>query len=274
MLPRQSPYTERINDAVSPLAPELLAALRAFADHPRVLVALDFDGTLSPLVDRPQDARPLPESAAYVARLGALDQVYTAVVSGRNLDSLGLVYPPPVPEIRIGSHGAERHLPGELAGAWHDEPLSPEQTTLLATVTSRLADVAARFENVSLEYKPSATVLHVRQASAEVGEAAIAEAKQSLGSLEQLRLLEGKAVLEASVHQGDKGQALSWLRDILRVDAVLFVGDDVTDENGFSVLNSHDVGIKVGDGKTLATHRIGSPHDIPALLKYLISMRD
>lgn len=259
---------------VSPLSQQLSAALQDFAGHPRVLVALDFDGTLSPLVDRPQDARPLPESAELVEQLGQLAGVFTAVVSGRNLQSLSEVYPEPLPAIRIGSHGAERLVPEQFAGGWSDASLSLEQTQLLGILTDRLQAIADRHENVNLEFKPSATVLHVRQASPESAQTAMSEALESLQELKGVKLMSGKAVLEASVLNVHKGEALAWLRRTLNVQSVLFVGDDVTDENGFKVLTENDLGVKVGSGPTAATQRINSPFEVPDLLKSLISMRD
>ncbi|MGX1592473.1 trehalose-phosphatase [Glutamicibacter sp. NPDC055491] len=255
------------------LDPALQAALAEFAAHQRVLVALDFDGTMSPLVDRPQEARPLEESAAAFEQLASSPGVYTAVVSGRNLQSLSEVYPEPRPEIRIGSHGAERMVPPQLGAIWHDEPLTVRQSELLGQITQRLERVAAMHANASVEYKPSATVLHVRQATPDVAATALAQARQALGDLDGIKLLEGKAVLEATVHHGDKGQSLQWLREVLDVQAVLFVGDDVTDENGFKVLGAADLGIKVGPGPTAAAHNILSPSELPHLLKSLISMR-
>lgn len=263
-----------MRNALPELDPSLHAALAGFAEHERVLVALDFDGTMSPLVDRPQDARPLPQTAAAFEQLAASPGVYTAVVSGRNLQSLREVYPQPRPGICIGSHGAERVVPSRLGANWQDEPLTAEQTALLGTVTQRLEHVAAAHENASLEYKPSATVLHVRQALPDAAAKALAQARQALADLDGVKLLDGKAVLEATVHHGDKGQSLQWLRETLDVQAVLFAGDDVTDENGFRVLGAEDVGIKVGSGPTAAAYSISSPADLPDLLKSLISMRN
>lgn len=256
------------------LAPALRADLSTFAGHRRILVALDFDGTLSPLVDLPQDARPNPEAATAVEQLLTKSGVYTAVVSGRNLDSLIQVYPAPRPEILIGSHGAERHLPARLAASTEHLELTETQRLNLAKITSRLTYVADRYEHVNIELKPSATVLHVRQASAEDATAALTEAQLALEELDGIRLMSGKAVLEASVHSGNKGQALQWLRTVLKVDAVLFVGDDVTDEDGFRILGPEDLGIKVGPGKTMAQHRLASTEQMAELLDFVISMRD
>lgn len=265
--------SNRLDGAVTSLTPQLLHDLQAFTAYQRILVALDFDGTLSPLVDHPQDARPLPRSARLVARLGTLPGVSTAVVSGRNLASLAEVYPAPLPEIQIGSHGAERALPAALHNIWQEASLSSEQSALLATLTERLAKVADGFENASLELKPTATVLHVRRAAPEDQEPALQQAQLALQDLHGVKTMLGKAVLEASVLHTDKGKALTWLREELDVQAVLFVGDDVTDENGFRVMRPQDVSVKVGHGPTAAIHRIDSPFAVPDLLQNLVSMR-
>ena len=89
------------------LEPELLSALASLAATPRLLVALDFDGTLAPLVERAEDARALPASAAALRALADLPGTTTALISGRALDSLRVVAEPPEDMLLIGSHGAE-----------------------------------------------------------------------------------------------------------------------------------------------------------------------
>ncbi|WP_404289260.1 trehalose-phosphatase [Glutamicibacter arilaitensis] len=257
------------------LAPALRADLSTFAGHRRILVALDFDGTLSPLVDRPQDARPSAQAAQVFEELAQRSGVHTAVVSGRNLESLTEVFPEPRPDNLIGSHGAERRVPSVAQDAPEKLQLTETQKDNLKEITERLSEVAQRHEGVNLEYKPTATVLHVRQAqSPHIAETALAEGNYALAHLPEVRLMAGKAVLEASVHSGNKGQALQWLRKVLDVDAMLFIGDDVTDEDGFRILTREDLGIKVGPGPTLAAHRISAPEALPELLEFLLSMRD
>jgi trehalose 6-phosphate phosphatase len=88
------------------LSPELLEAVRRIAGTDHLLVAMDFDGTISPIVDHAGDARPLPRSAAAFAELTALPRTTTALISGRALDSLRAVASPPEETLLIGSHGA------------------------------------------------------------------------------------------------------------------------------------------------------------------------
>jgi trehalose 6-phosphate phosphatase len=83
----------------------------------------------------------------------------------------------------------------------------------------------------------------------------------------------GKAVLEMAVVQVSKGAAIDTLRGRLGADAVLFVGDDVTDETAFARLKPGDVGVKVGDGDTAAGFRVGAPEVVTALLEALLAAR-
>ena len=89
------------------LSPDLLEALRTIAATEHLLVAMDFDGTMAPLVDHAGDARSLPRSAAAFAALTELPRTTTALISGRALDSLRAVAFPPEKTLLIGSHGAE-----------------------------------------------------------------------------------------------------------------------------------------------------------------------
>ena len=89
------------------LSPDLLEALRTIAATEHLLVAMDFDGTMAPLVDHAGDARSLPRSAAAFAALTELPRTTTALISGRALDSLRAVAFPPEKTLLIGSPGAE-----------------------------------------------------------------------------------------------------------------------------------------------------------------------
>jgi len=76
-----------------------------------------------------------------------------------------------------------------------------------------------------------------------------------------------------AVVQVSKGAAIDTLRGRLGADAVLFVGDDVTDETAFTRLRPGDVGVKVGEGDTAAEYRVGTPEDVTELLETLLTAR-
>jgi trehalose 6-phosphate phosphatase len=79
----------------------------------------------------------------------------------------------------------------------------------------------------------------------------------------------GTAVLELFVRAASKGEAMRSLRATCRVTSAVFVGDDVTDEAAFSVLEPDDVRIKVGDATTIAEHRLRDPAAVVAWLDAL-----
>jgi trehalose 6-phosphate phosphatase len=71
----------------------------------------------------------------------------------------------------------------------------------------------------------------------------------------------------------DKGEAVDILREQHDADAVVFFGDDVTDEKAFRRLRGSDIGIKVGPGETHAAYRVETPDDVGTALKYLLDER-
>jgi pentatricopeptide repeat protein len=84
---------------------------------------------------------------------------------------------------------------------------------------------------------------------------------------------EGKQVIELSVITTNKGQAVDSLRTRMSASAVVFFGDDVTDESAFAQLHGPDLGVKVGAGQTLARHRVAGPIDAVRVLGQLLHHR-
>lgn len=252
---------------------ELRRALDGLRDVRLLLVAMDFDGTMAPFVDRPEDARALPAAAEAFSGLAEAENTVTALLSGRDLESLRAVARPGPRVLLAGSHGGQLWAPQELAVDAGSLELSQDQRTLLAAAVSCLEEISAGYPGTTLEHKPAGVVLHVRQAEASVGAAALREARTRLEGQSGLSLSDGKNVLEASVIQADKGAGLDWLREVVDADAVLFVGDDVTDEDAFAVLRPADVGVKVGPGKTRAPFRVDGIGDVPALLQLALGVR-
>ena len=96
---------------------DLRIAVAAFAARPRVLVAVDFDGTLSPFVLDPMQARAVPGALEALRAAAALDGVTVAVVSGRDLATLAALTGLGLHDgvILIGSHGAQTNLDDHLS---------------------------------------------------------------------------------------------------------------------------------------------------------------
>ncbi|MEZ2391910.1 trehalose-phosphatase [bacterium RCC_150] len=251
------------------LPPELLAALRRIALTDQLLVAMDFDGTISPIVDRAGDARPLERSAVAFAELASLPRTTTALISGRALSSLRAVASPPDATLLIGSHGAEAWLgPGSA-----ELQLDAAQRELLADVRAVLAEISGEAPGTVLEDKPAGVVLHTRQAADDVAEDAVAAARAVLDGRPGVFLKDGKRVLETSVVHSSKGEAVEFLRQATGATGILFAGDDVTDEDAIARLGPGDVGVKVGLDFTQAEFRVEAPIHVAELLERLLMER-
>lgn len=249
-----------------PAAPAdgLTAALRAVAADPDArpfLVALDFDGTLAPLQDDPSASRILPDGVEALARLAQVDGVELALVSGRALSDLHALAQVPPGTFFIGSHGAERARVTSFGLDRDVVQLTDEQADRLAALGAQAAAVARARDGVWVETKPTAVVVHTRLAEPDVAAAATAEAV-ALGARLGTGVLQGRDVVEITVLQADKGEALTALRAELGASVVLYAGDDVTDEHAFAALGPQDLTIKVGPAETVARYRLATPHEL------------
>ncbi len=252
-----------------PLA--LTGALRELAHVKKLLVALDFDGTLAPEVDSPEQARALPEARDAVLRLLAMPNTRVALVSGRSLTSLIQVADLPDDTLLVGSHGIEIRLddPDDSVSL---NTVELEQVDVLHEVLSEVADAV---DQVWLEVKPAGFALHTRLATEHNSRVAhLVALSETAAELDNLTVREGKNVLEFSVRSTTKGEAVEHLRRYTAADAVFYAGDDVTDEDAFAALLPHDVGVKSGDGATEAAFRVAGPVEIAEVLAALATFRD
>ncbi|NQX12895.1 trehalose-phosphatase [Microbacteriaceae bacterium VKM Ac-2855] len=255
---------------VYPGVPErLVAALRELARTPRLLIALDFDGTLAPEVDDPARARALPESREAVLRLLASTGTRVALVSGRALDSLEEVSALPDTALLVGSHGVEIRLDDDDSLA-----LSAGEQAKVELLEGVLKGIARGIDNVWIEDKPAGFALHTRLATDKHSRVAhVVALSEARAEVAGVHVREGKNVLEFSVRSTTKGEAVEHLRRYTGATAVLYAGDDVTDEDAFAVLRGADVGVKSGEGTTSASHRVRGPEQIAHVLTALADFR-
>lgn len=252
-----------------PVTSEVLHELAAGVRRGATLVALDFDGVLAPLVDDPAESRALPASSAALAHLAAAS-VPLALVSGRALEDLWVVARPPVGAHLVGGHGAEHGR--ATADGLVREPLAlpPEAARTLEELAAGLEALVAG-TTARVEHKPASVVLHTRTAAPDDA-ARLTRAAASAGHDAGVDVLAGKDVVELSVLDVSKGEALRGLRDRLGVAQVFYAGDDVTDERAFAALEPQDVTVKVGPGPTAARHRVADPAAVAALLSDLAAL--
>ena len=259
-------------DRSSPLPLGLVTALEGFSMRPSLLIALDFDGVLAPIVAVPDAARALPQSREHLTALVGSPGVRLALVSGRTLADLRRVASPPPGTLLVGSHGAEVSDPA--VGSQSQTELDDEANKLLDRVVVELGRISAAWPGTNVEIKPHGAVLHTRQADRDVAAKATQEALDGPAGWPGVHLTQGKEVVELSVVAVTKGTALRQLRELTGADAVLYAGDDVTDERAFAVLDGDagDVSVRVGTGETVADHRLGSPDEVSAMLGLLVDL--
>ncbi len=257
--------------AFSRLPEPFIGALRELARTRTLLVALDFDGTLAPEVDDPGQARALPEARSAVFRLLAMPNTRIALVSGRALRSLIHVADVPDDVLLVGSHGIELRLdhPNDQVSL---DTAELRQVDVLGDV---LQEVAKSFDEVWIEEKPAGFALHTRLASERDSRIAHLVARsETAAEVQGLTIRNGKDVLEFSVRSTTKGEAVEHLRKYTAATAVFYAGDDVTDEDAFAALGPDDVGLKSGEGATLANFRVPGPAQVARALNLLADFRE
>lgn len=246
--------------------PAMRAAITQVARIPQLLIACDYDGTLAPIVEDPAAAAPLPEAVAALRSLATLPQTTVAVVSGRALRDLAALSRLPSEVHLVGSHGSEFDV-GFVTR------LEPHLVDLRGRLLAVLEKLAKEHPGVRLEAKPASIAVHTRTASEEVTESMMDKVRTGPAQWPDVHTTEGKEVIELSVLARHKGTAIDELRRQASAGAVLFIGDDVTDENAFRMLSGKDVGVKVGPGETAAGYRVADPLQAVRVLALLLETR-
>ncbi|HEY1277844.1 MAG TPA: trehalose-phosphatase [Thermoleophilaceae bacterium] len=213
----------------------------------RPAVFLDYDGTLTPIVDRPEDAVISLGMRETVRALAARCSV--CVVSGRDRPTVQELMG--VDDLVVaGSHGFDIWSP--VAGAV-ERAEGVEFEELLGRVTVRLHDEVGSVDGALVEPKRSSVALHYRLVAesdwsriAAVVEAVLADHP------DELKVTPGKKVYEIQPKlDWDKGKAVLYLLEALGLDGddvvPFYVGDDITDEDAFEALDSRGIGVLVGD---------------------------
>ncbi len=232
------------------ISSDLEAALARVATAATLLVASDYDGVLSPIVPRPEDAVPHRGALDAFLEVARHPSVRSVIISGRSEPTLESFVGTPVGVRLIGNHGAL------LGGTPSDEELAT-----IAAITDSLSSVAQHHPGAAVEPKRLGAAFHYR--NTEDRGAAMNDARAVVAGFDA-RIIEGKEVLEVVIGHGTKGTAIESVRTQTNAEHVVYIGDDVTDEDVFTSLDPDDVGIKVGEGPTAARFRIGGPDDVAA----------
>ena len=224
---------------------------------------LDVDGTLLEIVDDPgsvvADALLINSLRDAETRLsGAL-----ALISGRRILEIDRIFSPAV-FTAAGAHGTEFRMPGASV---ERSTASGPPAALVATLTAFAED----HPGLLIEVKDSAVALHYRRAPELEDEARRRVAESLQGTDDDLRLIDGKMVLEIVPRHHDKGAAIRRLMEhpAFADRHPVFIGDDVTDEDGFAAVNELG-GTSVHVGNNQDTRALHSLADVDAVRRWLL----
>ncbi|MGH6714655.1 MAG: trehalose-phosphatase [Bradyrhizobium sp.] len=227
---------------------------------------LDIDGTLLDLMPTPREVWVPPGLAETLNRLLARTCGALALVSGRALDDIDLIFAPDrFPA--IGGHGAEMRLSTDGGGVTEAPPLDKE-------LKRRLAAIARLSPGILLEDKGYSLALHYRLApqAEKAIDQAIAQIRADMRDA-PIEVLPGKCVFEIKYSAFTKA---SGVRELMRHAPFkgrrpIFIGDDVTDESAFAIMPQYNgVAFSVGRRvKSVAGH-FDAPSDVRAFLARLV----
>jgi trehalose 6-phosphate phosphatase len=216
--------------------PEGQAGLDAIlADPAAALIACDFDGTLSPIVPSPADARAYPGAADVLARLAASAGT-VAIITGRpTADAVELGGLANVPGlIVLGHYGAERWQAGTVTST-----SAPDGAAEACRLLPGVLTAAGAPDGVRIEDKGTAVGVHTRQAADPVGALDLLRAPlEDLARRTGLTVEPGRYVLELRQPGIDKGAALRGLAAERAVRSVLYCGDDLGDLAAFTAVRA------------------------------------
>jgi trehalose 6-phosphate phosphatase len=232
----------------------------------KIALFLDFDGTLAEIAPHP-DAVTVPIATRHLlARLHAALNGAVAVITGREIATIDQ-HLAPLQLAVAGVHGLIRRDATGRTSNTLDQGVADRLPGLVNATASLLL---RRHPELTVEYKTGAVALHYRGAPDQAAACvtvmqAVADQLQGAG----VRLCHGRQVVEAVAGHSNKGVAVAaFLAEApFQGRLPVFIGDDITDEDGFAAVN--DVGglsVKIGDGATVADCRLADPGDVVAWL--------
>ncbi|XP_042395001.1 probable trehalose-phosphate phosphatase 6 [Zingiber officinale] len=283
------PIVDAVLDDLSDLTMRRPSALSKFdqivssSNGKQIVMFLDYDGTLSPIVDDPDSAfmtNAMRKAVREVAR-----DFPTAIVSGRCLDKV-------IDFVRLaelyyaGSHGMDikgpeksRHAKSKAANGVSFQPAS-EFLPMIGTVYKTLLDRTKSTPGAKVENNKFCVSVHFRCVDEKNWGALFEQVRSVLKEYPKLRLTQGRKVLEIRpTIKWDKGKALEFLLESLgfancRDVMPIYIGDDRTDEDAFKVLRDSGQGIGILVSKfpkeTNATYYLQEPSEVKDFLVRLV----
>ena len=209
------------------------------------LILLDYDGTLTALKPRPEDAQPTPELISILQQLAS---------------------DPANPISMAAEHGAFY----KENGVWHKNIKKIEWGAGILSILQMFVDRTPRSH---LEVKETALAWHYRESDAWLGTLRAQQLVNTLISLctrQKLQILQGNKVIEIKSPDCNKGSEVGRLLANRRYDFVIAMGDDTTDEDMFQALPMSAITIKIGSVSEAANYHLSAQSDVLPFLRSLL----
>ena len=238
-------------------------------------IFLDYDGTLTPIVEDPKDAV-LPDKIRKVIKRLA-EHYSVAIISGRDLDDVQNMVG--ISDIAYaGSHGFDIVGPG---GKYRNQKMGERFLPALKLAEEKLHEAVRDIRGAKIEHKRFAIAVHYRQVKGTDIDMLKQRFDDILSHYSELRKSTGKKVIEIRPDiDWNKGRALLYLLEALYTDSgrvvPLYIGDDTTDEDAFRAISDRGVTIAVGDEKrqTAAHYMLRDPDEVAKFLRELVMLAE
>lgn len=236
----------------------------------RVLLLLDYDGTLVNFEPNPHEAKLSSANWKVLNCINKLPGVELVITTGRGFNDIEILLDDSIIDI-LAEHGSMYRK----KGVWSSLiPPNNSWNLLKIKIMPYLSEIANSCRHSFIEEKLNSVCWHYRNADIHEGIYFAEKLEQILEILTistEFKVLKGKCVIEVGLFVADKGTAIQYLLRNNQYDLVIGIGDDKTDEDMFLALSKEDqISIKVGEGESIAQYRISTIEETWAFLERII----
>jgi len=255
--------------------PSALAEFEKIQQHlsgKQLAIFLDYDGTLTPIVAHPEEARLHSSMRQILQQLASKYAV--AIISGRDLQDIKQLVG--IENIYYaGSHGFDTAGP---KGLKCELPDADQALPLLQNAEQDIQKAVKGIEGAQVERKKFSLAIHYRNVKSSEKSAVKNKLEKLCSTYKGLKLVHGKEVFDLRPDvDWHKGKALLWLKERMSLEKPIFsfyLGDDTTDEDAFEVLGDEGIGIAVCCElqKTHASYQLKDTQEVEKFLKKILAL--